>query len=359
MAKPLPTTARERFLEALLKSATDHAIVGTDLNGMITVWNEGAVRILGWSEAEMLGQRADIFFTPEDRAASVPQLEMKDAIAEGHSTDERWHLRKDGSRFWGSGEMTPLMEDGQLQGFLKIVLDRTEARLAAERQKVLARELSHRMKNTLAIVQSIAARIFREGVPLKEARGRFDTRIAALGKAQDVLLNGEWLAADLEAVVYNAVSPIVKPERSRLRVAGVKASIGPSAAVSFTLVLHELATNAVKYGAFSVPGGHVKVSWKITGADTMEGDGRRLVFRWSEHDGPKVAPPDRAGLGTALIQSVFQRHRDEDKVALAYPPEGLRFDLDLLLSDLKGHSPDVGLDSMGRGTGAHERGSNE
>jgi PAS domain S-box-containing protein len=134
--KPDVTSNRERFLEALLASATDYAIIGMDLDGLVTQWNEGAVNVLGWTEAEMLGWPASVFFTPEDRQAGVPQAEMKAALETGRGSDERWHLRKDETRFWANGEMMPLKDEaGVVQGFIKILRDRTAQRLAAEAQR--------------------------------------------------------------------------------------------------------------------------------------------------------------------------------------------------------------------------------
>lgn len=101
----------------LLDSAVDYAIVATNLDGLVTLWNEGARRILGWTEEEMLGQRAAAYFTLEDRQAGVPQAEMQTALCDGRSADERWHQRKDGSRFWASGELMPLRDEaGTMQG---------------------------------------------------------------------------------------------------------------------------------------------------------------------------------------------------------------------------------------------------
>jgi len=127
---------RERFLEALLASATDYAIIGMDIDGLVTSWNEGAENVLGWPEAEMLGRPASVFFTPEDRRAGVPQSEMTAALEKGRGSDERWHLRRDGGRFWANGEMMPLKDEtGVVQGFVKILRDRTKERLAAEAQR--------------------------------------------------------------------------------------------------------------------------------------------------------------------------------------------------------------------------------
>ncbi len=124
---------RERFLKAVLESATDFAIISLDLDGMVTSWNTGAERILGWSSEEICGRPADAFFTPEDRQDGTPGKEMRAALDYGRGIDERWHVRKDGTRFWASGEMMPLTdEDGTLQGFIKILRDRTSQREAGE-----------------------------------------------------------------------------------------------------------------------------------------------------------------------------------------------------------------------------------
>lgn len=123
---------RERRHAQILGSAVDYAIVTLDLNGRVTTWNEGARRVLGWSAEEMLGRPADIIFTEEDRLAGAPQAEMRAARADGRALDERWHVRKDRSRFWGQGEMVPLLGPGDVQnGYLKILRDRTEQQRAA------------------------------------------------------------------------------------------------------------------------------------------------------------------------------------------------------------------------------------
>ncbi|MBP0495777.1 PAS domain-containing protein [Pararoseomonas indoligenes] len=121
-----------------LDSATDFAIISADLGRKITGWNVGAVNILGWAEAEMLGQPADLIFTPEDQTAEVPELERRRAVRDGRASDERWHLRKDGTCFWASGEMMLLRdEDGAHTGYLKVLRDRTEQHLAGEALEAL------------------------------------------------------------------------------------------------------------------------------------------------------------------------------------------------------------------------------
>ena len=122
-----------------LDSAADFAIVTTDLDGRVIGWNRGAEAVLGWSEVEMLGQPADHIFTPEDQAAGVPEAEMRTAAERGRAADERWHLRRDGSRLWGSGEMMPLRDErGGHVGYLKILRDRTAQHLAGEALETVA-----------------------------------------------------------------------------------------------------------------------------------------------------------------------------------------------------------------------------
>jgi PAS domain S-box-containing protein len=122
----------ENRYRAIVESAMDYAIITLDLDGRITGWNDGARAVLGWQEADVLGQPTDLIFTPEDRANNVPRLEMQKALSTGRAIDERWHMKSDGTVFWGSGQMT-LLCDGSLNGYLKILRDHTEQRLTAER----------------------------------------------------------------------------------------------------------------------------------------------------------------------------------------------------------------------------------
>ena len=116
----------ERRLRAILESATDYAIITTDLERRVTSWTSGARAVLGWEEDEMLGRTLDVLFTPEDRAAGVPEREAAEALATGRGSAEGWRVRKDGSRLWASGEVAVLRDDaGAPDGFVKIVRDRT------------------------------------------------------------------------------------------------------------------------------------------------------------------------------------------------------------------------------------------
>jgi PAS domain S-box-containing protein len=143
---------REERLRLVLDSAADYAIFTTGLDRRVTSWNAGAERLLGWAEGAIVGRSGDVIFTPEDRAAGAPEREAARALAEGRAENERWHLRKDGSRFWASGLAMPLRSpaagpDAPPLGLLTVMRDRTERRRAEERRALLANELNHRVQN--------------------------------------------------------------------------------------------------------------------------------------------------------------------------------------------------------------------
>jgi PAS domain S-box-containing protein len=141
MSHPAPPVASVAgdYYRQVVESAVDYAIVGADLQGRVTSWNEGARRLLGWTEAEMRGQTVHRLFTPEDVAAGTVEMEMDAARTRGRASDERWHLRKSGERFWASGEMMPLRDaGGEVTGYVKILRDRTEQRLAEARLQELS-----------------------------------------------------------------------------------------------------------------------------------------------------------------------------------------------------------------------------
>jgi PAS domain S-box-containing protein len=264
-------------------------------------WNTGAHRLLGWKEDEALGRPALMIWTPEDLAAGVPETEMRTAIADGRAEDERRHLRKDGSRFWGNGLLMPLRGgDGQLVGFLKILRDQTAQRKAEENRELLINELNHRVKNTLAVVQSIVSQTLRDtdvGSAVGEA---LQARILAVASAHDVLTEENWVSARLRDIVDRALGPYLSRE-GRFSIEGPDVRLSPKSALALAMVLHELATNAAKYGALSTQAGHVSVLWSTTGG----GEQRRLLMRWTERGGPPVEPPSRRGFGTRLIERGF------------------------------------------------------
>ncbi|GJE36488.1 PAS domain S-box-containing protein [Methylobacterium sp. PvP062] len=578
LRRSLREQAEQRLLhERILDSATDYAIIATDPQGRITRWNAGAERILCWAETEMLGRTVEAFFTPEDRAAGWPGTEARLSLENGSAPDERWHVRKDGTRFWASGETTPLRsEDGDLLGFLKILRDRTgqreagaalkaselryrslvevspqvvwfgdaagnvtycnaywydytglppgetgeaswmgaihpdyreatraawlaasesgrpyevefplrradgqyrwflsrakpvrdeagtltswigttldiherkvaeerfaaltelapaiiwfgnpdgslsylndrwyaytgqtpeqalplgwgevihpddlpgllgvweharthevvydtEARLrrhdgayrwfliraeplrdasgavvgwlgsnsdihdrrqAEERQRLLTGELQHRVKNTLAMVQAIASQTFRNAADLDAAREAFTERLISLGRAHDILTRSSWTEAPIAEVVEGALAVHRGAAAARIRTSGPNVLLSAKAALALALALHELATNAAKYGALSSERGMVDLRWHVVHED----DAPRFCLTWSEQGGPPIlALPTRRGFGSRLIERSFAAEVGGE-VKLTYAPTGLTCRLEAPLASLQ------------------------
>ncbi|HEX6012953.1 MAG TPA: ATP-binding protein [Geminicoccaceae bacterium] len=307
----------------ILESAKEYAIVTLDAEGRITSWNAGAERIMGYHETEVIGQPAAIFFTPEDRTVGAPDQELERARAEGRSGDERWQLRKDGSRFWGSGVVMPLA-DGHRRGYLKIFRDLTEEKRASEeaeaarqRQLLLLEELNHRVKNTLAIVQSIAAQTLRSGDAPERFPEAFQSRLRALAQVHDLLARGQWQGTSLHEVAEMTLAPV--EGQRRITIDGPSVALAPGVAVSLHLALHELATNAVKHGALSLGSGRVDLSWRVL----RDGAAPALRIVWQEAGGPLVAPPSRRGFGSRLIERGLA-HELDGEVELEFDRAGVR-----------------------------------
>jgi PAS domain S-box-containing protein len=301
----------------ILNSATDYAIIATDVHGRVTSWNEGARRLLGWTEEEMLGQSVDRFFTPEDVVARQPLKERKAALAEGRGIDERWHQRRNGQRFWASGELTPLKDDaGTIIGFVKVMRDRTEHRRAEEHQKLLINELNHRVKNTLSTVQSLANQTFKNEHQAAATQLTFEGRLFALAVAHDVLTRESWEGAGLQEIVSDALKPYSQQGVGRFDIKGPELRLSPQMALALAMALHELATNAVKYGSLSLSSGRVSIEWKVTP------DAKTFTLRWQEQGGPEVTKPTRKGFGSRLIERSLAMELG-GQVRLIYEPTGV------------------------------------
>jgi PAS domain S-box-containing protein len=284
----------ERY-RLILEGVTDYAIVATDLEHKVTIWNSGAQDILGWRTTELVGQPFPLIWTPEDQAAGSPQGENVRCLATGRVEEERWHCRKGGERFWAHSLMMPLrQDDGRHIGFLRILRDRTEQRAADDRQTLLVNELNHRVKNTLATVQSIASQTLRAAATTRDGMVALDERLIALSRAHDVLTRESWEGAELGEIVALAVAPYGGNTEARINTTGPDVRLKPKIALAMAMALQELATNAVKYGALSLNSGLLTISWRLHQS--------RLTLRWAESNGPVVKPPLRRGFGSRLIE---------------------------------------------------------
>jgi PAS domain S-box-containing protein len=201
--------------------------------------------------------------------------------------------------------------------------DVTERVRAENHQKLLINELNHRVKNTLASIQSIVAQTLRGVATKEQAAKAISERIIALSRAHNVLTDENWDGADLHTMVESALEAFDPAGRKAIEVEGPKLRVGPHAALSIALALHELATNAVKYGALSNEGGGVKVSWSLTPSD---GEDESFELLWEEKDGPPVSVPSTRGFGSRLILQVLPSELRGD-ARIDYRPEGVRFSL--------------------------------
>ncbi len=284
-------------LQLIVQNATDYVIIVSDAQDRITDWLGGSSSILGWTEEEMLGRSTAIIFTDEDQSAGVPERELEQAREGGSAPNVRWHRRKDGSRVFLDGQTVSLRgEDGKHHGFLKIGQDVTDRKRDADRQAILLAELQHRVRNVLAMVRSIVRRSVQGGGSVEDIGEHLEGRIDALARTQALLTRALGVGVDLEILVREELLAQAASE-DHVTVAGPAVELAPKAAEVLTLAVHELATNAMKYGALS-GFGELAIDWQI---ERREGI-RWLCFKWVE-SGVRIASstPPRSGFGTELI----------------------------------------------------------
>lgn len=321
--------ASEARYRLAVESASDYAIFTTDLTGRITTWNAGAQNLMGWTQEEAVGAPANLIFTSEDDRDAIAETEMRLAVTEGRGEDDRWHLRRDGTRFWANGLMMPLRdEEGGLAGFLKILRDRTQQKRSAEHEALLLHELKHRVKNTLATVQAFTTQTLRTASSLAEAREAITARLIALAQAHDVLTAEDWQGADIAQIVADALR-LHGGDGERCRWQGNALRVAPRIALALSMMLHELATNAIKYGALSNTTGTVLVTWTTEEAAGLSEE-LRLRFCWQENSGPPVEPPTRRGFGSRLIERGLANELGGEARVL-YEPQGVVCTLDIPL----------------------------
>jgi PAS domain S-box-containing protein len=209
--------------------------------------------------------------------------------------------------------------DGETIRIIGVFDDVTERRRAEKRQRLLINELNHRVKNTLATVQSIAAQTLRSAPDLPRAREAFEARLLALAGTHDLLTAESWHGARLADVVASAMTPFETERRPQISRSGPAVWLTAQRALALSMALHELATNAVKYGALSVAEGRVTIRWTVS-------DDNMLTLSWVEQDGPPVQPPERSGFGSRLLQRSLARELDGE-VAFTFAPEGVRCEI--------------------------------
>jgi two-component sensor histidine kinase len=274
-----------------------------------------------WEEVE---GRTDLELLHDKVQATTVMANDRKVIEEG-CTKEMEELMGTGGgrpRVWLSTK-TPLRgEDGHIEGLVGVSVEITERKRTEERLRLMVHELNHRVKNTLATVQAIAVQTLRASDTA--VVGALLSRLQALAAAHDVLTRESWQEADLCDVVASALAAHGGAESGRFLISGPPVKLLPREAVALAMALHELATNALKYGALSpnTPLGRVELNWTDNGG--------RLCLVWKERGGPLVSPPTRRGFGTRLIERSLSQDL-EGEITLAFEPEGVTCTVDAAL----------------------------
>jgi two-component sensor histidine kinase len=206
-------------------------------------------------------------------------------------------------------------------------IDAEQRETADKLQKLIVEELHHRIKNTLATVSAIASQSLRTATDLEHGQQAIESRLLALGRAHDLLLQARWSSASLAHIVQGATEPYDSKGEGRISIQGADFRIVSGAVIALAMTLNELCTNTTKFGALSVPGGHVEIAW------TIDPNNERLHLTWTEKGGPAVLPPTRRSFGTRLIDTLGKQLNGS--VEMTYDSKGFIYALDVPLSSLK------------------------
>ena len=312
------------LLRAALEAVGEGIIItGPDLDPpgpRIEYINAGFTRMTGYAPEEVLGRTPRMFQGPATDRAVLDRMRA-DLVAGRPFRGEAVNYRKDGAAFTVEWLITPVLDgDGRVAHWVSAQRDVTERKRAEVRQRRLLAELNHRVKNTLAAVQSVAAQTARETEGGADAfRPAFQARLMALARSHDMLTEGGWEGASLREVARRALAAHGGTP-ARFGLSGPPVRLAPAAVVTLNLAFHELATNAAKHGALSVPGGRVGVDWALEAA--AGGGGPVLAISWKECGGPPVRLPERRGFGSRLIERGLPQEFGAE-VSLDFAPAGV------------------------------------
>jgi PAS domain S-box-containing protein len=280
---------------ASIVESSDDAIVSKNLDGIIANWNKGAERIFGYTSEEAIGQPITIVI-PADRQSE--ERDILTRIRRGEHIDhfETVRRRKDGTPIVVSLTVSPVRNaEGQVIGASKIARDITEQKQSQEQIATLAREAEHRSKNLLATVQATVRLSQSETSDgLKRA---IEGRLQSLANVHSLFVKTRWIGADLSTIATQELAPYSEKNQRRVRINGPPVFLEPDVAQTIAMTLHELATNAAKYGALAVPDGQLELNWR-------DADGQ-LHLRWTESSGPKVQEPTHKGFGGRIIEQMI------------------------------------------------------
>ncbi len=313
----------EAELEALNHSSID-AVISIEANDKIIGWNPAAERIFGFSASEVLGTKFSTIDASEEELAEQPQY-LPQLLAGEPIEYQAIRQRKDGEQIeiWVRG--APVRRpDGQTIGASLIVRDVTALKQREQHVHFLMRELTHRSKNLLAVIQAMARQSLTHLNSPEEFVKRFSERLSGLAGSHDLLSNVDWAGASLIDLIRSQLRHYEDHFDKKIHLKGPDLFLRPEAAQNIGIALHELSTNAAKYGALSVPNGNVSISWEMK----FEKDVLRLYMMWEEKGGPSVSPPSRKGFGHVVMDRITGQALGGSSRA-DFRPEGVLWNLDV------------------------------
>lgn len=269
-------------------------------NNPIIFANDAFLGLTGFARQEVLGQDFNFLMArgtdPEALARIAAAFK---GVSKGGS--EVCYRRKDGTQFWSALHISPVLdESGDVVQHFASFIDLTDHKQQQAQSRMLIDELNHRVKNTLATVQSIVWQALRNASDPEVIRESIESRLLALSRSHDLLTRENWEGAGLLDLIKEALEPFgaANGKSERFVITGANIRVSPRVALALGIAFHELATNAAKYGAFSDKAGSVLISWTIEPSP----EGNRLILRWEEKGGPSVTPPTRKGFGSRVIE---------------------------------------------------------
>ena len=309
---------------AAIVTVSPDALISMSLAGDIETWNPAAEALFGYPADDIIGKSIALVAP----GARSPDGEKNiAAVARGETVERETVCRhRDGTPIDVSMTATPIRTNDEITSISLTVEDIRDRKMRDAHILLLNRELAHRVKNTLAVIQSIANQTVRANPEPEAFRSAFQGRLRALAAANDMLTHTSWQGAEFRDFADRQLSPLIAMGSMQLIKTGPHMLVPAELSVHLGLALHELGTNAIKHGAWSVPGGQVRLSWELTGGPE---EPHHLVVTWSEHNGPPVRAPSRLGFGTTLIE----RGIPEATVERSFLPDGLVCRIDVLLPE--------------------------
>ncbi len=299
---------------AAVAAASHDALYGASLNGIIEAWNPGAEHLLGFTEAEALGQHVSLLTDPSHHDE---QLRFLERVSTGETIRPFDTIRKtkDGRLIDVSMAMSPVFTpDGKVTAASVALHDIGERKEWDKRQRLMNRELAHRVKNSFAILQAIMRSTLKTSPDPQQFATAFSGRLHSMAAAHDVLTANDWRGAELGALLRHQLSHYVTGQRIHLT--GGIVNLAAEHAAPLSLIFNELATNAVKYGALSIPQGRIDIGWQVKPNGPRGGI---IEMSWVESGGPVILATGKRGFGSTLIERSFAGA----DVHMRFPPEGM------------------------------------